>query len=79
MATPSGSTSKLPTYSASGQTISPGWMWILSIAGLAIAWGVWPQAHPFIVVIGLVIAFILWVTESGRIESQIGSVVSGKA
>lgn len=78
MATPTPS-SKFPTYSASGTTISPGWMWILSIGGLAVMWGMWPSARPFIVVVGFIIAFILWVTRGGMIGSQVSTVVSGKA
>ena len=78
MATPTVS-SKFPTYSASGTTISPGWMWILSIGGLAVAWGMWPSARPFIIIVGCIIAFIIWVTYSGRITSQVSTVVSGKA
>lgn len=78
MATPTVS-SKFPTYSASGTTIDPGWMWILSIGGLAVMWGMWPSARPFIVVVAFIIAFILWITRGGMIGSQVSTVVSGKA
>jgi hypothetical protein len=42
-------------------------------------WGMWPSARPFIVVVGFIIAFILWVTRGGMIGSQVSTVVSGKA
>lgn len=64
---------------SSNTTIDPGWMWILAIGGLMVAWGMWPGARGPIVVIGCAIAFILWITRGGEIQSQIGSVVSGHA
>jgi len=76
MATPQGTSVK---YTSSGNTIDPGWMWILSIGGIAFAWSQWPSARPFIYVIVGIIALVLWITRGGEVSSQIGSVVSGKA
>jgi len=75
MATPQGTSVK---YTSSGTLIDPGWMWILSIGGIAFAWSQWPGARPFIYVVVGIIALTLWLRDSGRISSQIGSVVSGK-
>lgn len=68
-----------PKTSSGGGGISLGWGLVIFTVAIAIAWQAWPSGHKFIALLVLVLVFILWIQDSGRIKSQISTITSGKA